>query len=289
VTKNKAIHHFGREAPFTMSREMSPASDHRLPRHFRREGPTLGALVLLLAILATGCDTPPDPAETVIHRGIEAHGAKERFDRIRIDFDFRGDGFVLERDRGRFHYERIRFDEEGRRIVEVMDNEGTRFLVDDRPVTIDEETRASIETAVNSVIYFGFLPFRLDDPAVRARDMGTAEFEDRTLETVEVTFEPEGGGVDWEDRFIYWFDAEEGTLEYLAYRFHTGDGGTRFRRAINRRDIDGILIQDYENFTADPEIRDIAEYLDRYRAGELTLVSEVRLENVRISSPDPED
>ncbi len=242
------------------------------------------ALLLLTALAAAACDTAGSDAHRVVQRAIDVHGG-EHFEQVQVEFRFRDHTFHVHRDRGAFRYERMGVDDEGRATREVMDNDGTRAWVGDAPVELDPDARASIETAVNSVVYFAFLPFRLDDPAVILRDLGEAELEGRVQRKIEVTFEQEGGGRDWEDRFIYWFDRERGTLDYLAYLYHTGDGGTRFRRAVNRRTLGGILIQDYENYTADPRITDVADYDRWFEDGLLTLVSEIRLEDVDVSEP----
>lgn len=242
-------------------------------------------LVLLFLGLATGC-TPPDPAQRAVERAIEIHGG-ERLDEGQVTFTFRGNEFRMVRSGGRFLYERSRTDTLGHRIREWMDNEGTGRNVDGVPERLDDQERARIETAVHSVVYFGFLPFRLQDPAVRLQDLGRAEVEGRGYRKVEVTFEEEGGGSDWEDRFVYWFHEEEGTLDYLAYRYHRDGGGTRFRRAVNRRWVDGVIVQDYQNFRPIRPIDDIADFDRLLEAGELELLSMVELEDVEISDPPP--
>ena len=246
-------------------------------------------LVLVTGFLVLqGCapgDSPSDsPARLAVDRAIEAHGG-ERFEQVHIEFRFRDHDFRVVRDRGRFEYERTGTDDEGRTVRERMDNDGTRAWVDDVPMELDDDTRASVETAVNSVVYFAFLPFRLDDPAVLLEDLGTTELEGRTQRKVEVGFRQEGGGRDWEDRFVYWFDEETGMLDYLAYRYHTGEGGTRFRKAVNRREAGGLVIQDYENYTADPDITDVAEYDRWFSEGRLRLVSDIRLEDLHVTDP----
>jgi len=54
---------------------------------------------------------------------------------------------------------------------------------------------------------------------------------------------------------------------------------------VNRREVGGVLVQDYENWTLDPEVDDVAAYGDAFAAGRLRLVSFVELENVRVSTP----
>ena len=128
------------------------------------------------------------------------------------------------------------------------------------------------------------LPFQLGDPAVTARYLGEETLDGEPYHRVEVTFEQEGGGRDWEDRYLYWFHIDEGTLDYFAYRYTMGEGGTRCRRAVNRRTVEGILIQDYENLVA-PGLEDIAEYGRAFEEGRLEWVSDVVLENVSVEPP----
>jgi len=204
---------------------------------------------------------------------------------MQADFEFRGDPFRVVYADGEFRFERRTVGPGGEDVVDRMDNDGTSRLVDGTPVTLTPAETASVETAVNSVVYFAFLPWRLQDPAVRLRDLGTAPLGGVTYRKIEVTFEADGGGRDWEDRFVYWFHPETGTLDYLAYHFHTGEGGTRFRRAVNRREEGGLLVQDYENYTSTRDLDDVADFDELYEAGELRRVSLVELDRLRITTP----
>lgn len=242
-------------------------------------------LVLVSLGLTAGC-AEVDPAQRAVERAIQVHGA-ESLDEAQVTFSFRGQEFRMVHSDGRFLYERSRTDTLGARIREWMDNEGTAREVDGVVEALDDQERARVETGVHSVVYFGFLPFRLQDPAVRLRDLGRSEVEGRGYRKVEVTFQQEGGGPDWEDRFVYWFDEGEGTLDYLAYRYHRDGGGTRFRRAVNRRWVDGVIVQDYQNFRPLQPVDDIAEFDRLLQARELELVSMVELEDVEISVPPP--
>jgi hypothetical protein len=236
---------------------------------------------LFTALLAAGCGAPAEGPEALLAEAIEAYGG-EVFERSEVTFDFRNARFRVVRDGGRFVYERDYVDAEGHRVQEGMSNDSTWKVVDGAPVALTPEERASVETSVNSVVYFGFLPFRLDDPAVIARDLGAGELEGRAYRRIEVTFQQEGGGQDWDDRFVYWIDPDALTLDYLAYRYHRDGGGTRFRRAVNRREVGGIMVQDYENFAPLVEVRDIAEFDRLYEEGHLNLVSMIKLERVEI-------
>lgn len=189
------------------------------------------------------------------------------------------------RDRGRFFYERSYEEPMGAIVREWMTNEETGWEVDGDRQELDARERDRVETAVNSVVYFGFLPFRLLDPAVQLRDLGTEEVGGEPYRMVEVTFQEEGGGQDWEDRFVYWFHQDRHTLDYLAYRYHRDGGGTRFRRAVNRREVGGLLVQDYENFRAPGGISDIAEYTRLHQDGALELLSRIELEDLTVADP----
>lgn len=241
-----------------------------------------GTALLLLPLLALSCGSPEDPVAAVVEDSIQAHGG-DRFDRVQITFAFRGTDFRLVRDRGRFLQERRYSDADGRQIREGMDNSGTWREVDGVRVELPPDEQRRVETAVNSVVYFGFLPFRLDDPAVVLRDLGDEEVDGQPYRRVEVTFQEEGGGDDWEDRFVYWFHAADHTLDFLAYRYFRGEGGTRFRRAVNRREVGGLLVQDYENYAPLDEVADIADFHRIMEEGGLELLSMVELDDVEVT------
>ncbi|MEX2531853.1 MAG: DUF6503 family protein [Gemmatimonadota bacterium] len=231
-------------------------------------------------------EVAPDPVTQIVESSIERHGGP-LFESSRIGFTFRGARFEVERVGGRFRHSRRYADSHGRSVVEVMDNDGTRKEVDGAAVPLGPDERAATELAVNSVVYFAFLPFRLGDPAVRLRSLGAAEVHGAPYEKVEVTFHREGGGVDWDDRFVYWIHADDHTLDYLAHRYHRDGGGIRFRRAVNRRENGGLLVQDYENYRPVGEVADIADLDRRFEAGDLELLSLIELEEVEVAPIAP--
>jgi hypothetical protein len=234
----------------------------------------------MVAVLP-GC-APEDPTARVIGEAIERHGG-EVFRDMDVSFTFRGARFRVVQDGGLFRYERRYVGPRGEVVEESLSNEGAHRLVDGSPIPLDQADQARVETAVNSVVYFGFLPFRLQDPAVVLRDLGEVTVHDRPYRKVEVTFREEGGGDDWEDRFVYWFHRDDRTLDYLAYRYHRDGGGTRFRRAVNRREVGGLLLQDYENYTGIQEVGDIADYDRLMERGLLRLVSVVGMEDLVVN------
>src|SRR5690606_31989160 len=137
----------------------------------------------------------------------------------------------------------------GRRVEDVIDNDGLRRLVDGVAVPLDPVEAARTNTTVNSVAYFALLPFPLRDPAVRLRHLGPDTLRGVPYERVEVTFAPEGGGRDWQDRYLYWLHPEAHTVDFLAYTYELGANevgpfatGSRFREAVHARTVGGVRV-----------------------------------------------
>ncbi|MEM1041852.1 MAG: DUF6503 family protein [Bacteroidota bacterium] len=256
------------------------------------------AAALLAAALVAGC-TEPDPAGpsvqpappdavpepdsvavAVIGRTRAAHGS-DLLDASVVTFDFRGRAFRAERSRGRFAYART-WDEDGRTLRDVLDNGGVRRTVDGTPVALSEAEALAVEEAVNSVVYFALIPHGLADDAVQPRHLGSDSLGGEVYDLVEVTFRPEGGGRDYQDRFLYWVHREQSTVDYLAYSYEVNGGGARFRRAVNARAAGGARFADYENYTADPLAPPLEALGRMWEADSLRLLSEVVLDRVRV-------
>jgi hypothetical protein len=237
--------------------------------------------MLCAVALLSGCERSVETPEDVIRAAIDRYGG-DAFDQVAVRWEFRGVPFEVHRDRGLFRYQRTVADSLGRAHVEVMENDGTWIEVDGVRQEVDEATVRRIESAVNSTVYLGFLPFRLDDSAVRLQDLGTGEVAGESYRKIQVTFQEDGGGRDWQDRFVYWFREGDWTLDYLAYWEAVDPPVTRFRRAMNRREVGGIVVQDYENFTAEDDAVDISDYDRLFEEGRLTLVSVIEFDEVNV-------
>ncbi len=238
-----------------------------------------------LVLVITAACSPPDPpvtAQTAVDQAIAWQNG-EVLNQAEVTFDFRERQFRVYRNKGIFEYERIYVDSTGANLREVLSNDGLFREVDGERVELDSASYASTETAVNSVVYFALLPLPLNDAAAQKRLLGESQVNGRAYRKVEVTFVPEGGGRDHDDRFIYWIDSETGALDYLAYYFHVDEGGARFREAYNVREIEGVRIADYHNYSAEGITFETVEQFDSLHAAGLTkLVSEIDLENVAI-------
>ncbi|MEM6785606.1 MAG: DUF6503 family protein [Bacteroidota bacterium] len=226
-------------------------------------------------------------ARALLDTTIAVHGG-DALDRARMAFVFRGTPFVLTRDAGRFVYERTRTDEAGLPVRDVLDNDGLRREVSGTAVPMDDRETRRTETDVNSVAYFALLPAPLTDPAVTPRYLGQDVIAGEPYERVEVTFAQDGGGRDWQDRYVYWLHAETRTMDYLAYSYELApdadgpnDTGHRFRIATNARTVGGVRVQDYRNHTAD-SIEALDDYAALVGTERLRRVSDVVLDSVTV-------
>jgi hypothetical protein len=231
--------------------------------------------------------SPRDSAAVIIERARRVHGA-DVLDRADVSFSFRGTPFTVRRDGGAFEYARIVVDS-GDVVRDVLDNDGFRRTVGGRPVTLPEAEARAAEGAVNSVVYFALLPYPLADPAVQSRLVGADTLGGEPYRLVEVTFRPEGGGRDYQDRFLYWIHRDRSTVDYLAYSYDVNDGGIRFREAFNPRTVGGVRFADYRNYAPDSVEPRLEALAQMFEADSLTLVSEIVLDSVRVTLLGRED
>ena len=223
-------------------------------------------------------------AVALIQRVRAAHGS-HRLDSATVTFTFRGTPFEVEREGGRFAYTRVWTDSTGSGR-DVLSNDGVVRFVDGEPVPLDVEAARIAEEKIGSVVYFALLPYALADPAVQPRLVGQDTLSGRGYELLEVTFRKEGGGRDYQDRFLYWVHPEQATIDYLAYSYEVNGGGARFRQAVNPRTVGGVRFADYVNFAAEP-----ATPLERlwalWATDSLELRSRIVLEDVRVFATEP--
>ena len=215
-------------------------------------------------------------AQSIINKSIKVHGGK-KVANGHFSFDFRKHHFTYKRNNGEFEYSRTN-KETG--VKDILTNGGLVRIEDERKVELSEKQKRSYARSVNSVHYFAFLPYFLNDNAVIKEFIGETQIKGKDYYKIKVTFDQEGGGDDYDDVYIYWIDQEEYTLDYLAYSFHVDGGGVRFREAYNTRKVKGVIFQDYINYKHDKETP--VEKLDSfYENNELTELSRIELLNVK--------
>ena len=241
--------------------------------------------VLLLA--AGGCDSPePTPsAAAVIDSARAAHGASILESAV-VTFNFRGDSYRIRQEEGHFHYRRSYTDSLGRAVTDGITPQGAYRVAEGDTVLLSAAERDDVHTTVNSVAYFALLPEPHGDPAVRPTYSSRDTIDGVPYHRVQVTFQQEGGGEDWQDVFLYWFHSDTYAMDYLAYAYGQGpneEAGTRFREAYNIRRIGGVRMSDYHNYTADTLSADqMEQYPDLLAQEALRLVSRIELDSVQV-------
>lgn len=227
--------------------------------------------------------TSEDKAQTIIDESIGFHGLHV-LDNADFSMTFRGMDYTYSNEKGRYQYTRTQTDSTGAEVVDILNNMGFGRYINDEEVTLTDERTGAYTRSVNSVIYFFRLPYGLNDEAVNKEYLGETDIKGKAYHEVKVTFEQEGGGEDFDDVFLYWFDKEDYSMDYLAYLYHTDGGGIRFREAINQREVNGVLVQDYINLRPEDENIDIMTIDELYEAGELRKLSEIINENIQITA-----
>ena len=233
-------------------------------------------LFLITSILSCA---PEDKARTAIHEAIEIHGG-DLYDKSEISFRFRDRDYSALNDGGVYQYVRV-FEDSTGLVRDVLNNDGFYREINGQQVDVIDTMAAKYARSVNSVIYFAMLPDALDDAAVVPEYMGTKEIKGTTYDKIRVTFRQEGGGKDYEDVFIYWFDTETRDMDYLAYLYYTDEGGIRFREAYNPRVVNGMKFYDFINYQ--PKDTLILDAIDEaYLNGELEELSRIELEDIQV-------
>lgn len=254
------------------------------------KSPLLAIPAALIGVLAlNGCQTSTSPsAEDQLIEEMTTFQGRNRIDRTHIEFNFRQYAYDIFRFDGQFRYSRSFEDDSLGHVLDVLDNDGVYRFVNDSLTPQTTLKRNSIETDVNSVVYFALLPYNLTDPAVISRDLGTDTIKGTEYRLLEITFQQEGGGRDYEDRFVYWIDKTEPVISYMAYFYHTDGGGSRFRQAVDRRRVGDILFADYLNFKASPDTvgSRVELFGELFNEDAVELVSEVRLDSLRVTPLD---
>lgn len=239
-------------------------------------------LGLYSVLLLIGCKQQPGPsadAQQIVDLAIEASGG-ERYQNSRIEFTFRDRKYIAYREKGQRVLKRIT-EKDTTRIEDVLSGSSFERTVDGVSQQLADTTRQKLSDAVNSVHYFAYLPNGLNDPAVNKTYLGVAKIGDSQYHKIKVTFDQEGGGTDFEDIFVYWFNTQTHLPDFLAYEYHTNGGGIRFREAYNERKVGGIRFVDYRNFKYEGPLS--VTYLDSlFSAGDLELFSLIQLEDIEV-------
>lgn len=245
--------------------------------------------VVILSLVFLACNEKKEPdelsANEIINESIKVSGG-EKFKNSIIRFNFRDKYYVARREKGKFSLIRI-FTEEKDSVFDLLTNTGFERQLNNKSVKLVDSMQTRYTASVNSVHYFSTLPYGLNDKAVNKALLGEEKIKDKNYYKIQVTFNEDGGGEDYEDVFVYWIDNTLFKVDYLAYSYNEDDGvGMRFREAYNERYVNGLRFVDYNNYKTEDasiELFDLAKALD---SNQLKLLSKIELENVEVDLID---
>ena len=220
--------------------------------------------------------------QDIVNKSIEVSGGN-LYSSCSISFTSRDIRYELENSTGSKILKRI-VNNDSTTVLDVLKHNSFQRYINGNPVIVADSMATKYSNSINSVHYFAYLPYGLNDPAVNKKFLGETQIGDRQYYKVEVTFDEKDGGEDFDDIYIYWFNKETFKPDYLAYEFNVDGGGTRFREAFNERIINGIRFVDYNNYKAAANIS-VYELEALFKTKELELLSTISLEDIEVN-PD---
>ena len=241
-------------------------------------------IVLLLVVLSIGSCKKDQilSAEDWVNACIKSHRMDD-FNNKKVAFSFREFNYTQNKDAQGIIYTRSK--KKSPEQIDVLHSKnGFSRTLNNEPVILSDSLASIYSESVNSVLYFFRLPFSIKDTGAVKTALNSEQIKNRLYQKIDVTFTPENGGVDYQDNFRYWIDKETKKLDYLAYQYHSDGGGIRFRAVVNRKTIDGVVFQDYENYKAQKN-SSLDELTDLYKKGKLELISMIINDSIRIVKP----
>ncbi len=236
----------------------------------------------IILLLACKTDHPQKPKNKIlpenkispayiIQKAIEYSG-KDKIQDNKITFKFRDKIYISESVCDQFKLIRI---DSSKNVKDVLYKNEIERKINGKTVQLADTTSTNIKSSINSVHYFVHLPYRLKDPAVQAQRLKDDTINEKGYYKLQVEFNESGGGEDFQDIYHYWFDQEDFSLDYLAYKFYTNDGGMRFRAKRVEKRLNDIIFQDYNNFKPSSDTTQIDELSKAYQNNKMIKVSEI--------------
>lgn len=216
-------------------------------------------------------------SKRLLTKAINAHGG-DLYQKAHYSFMFRGNTYQFKNEGFNYEYTKI-YKKDKNDIKDVLNNGTFTRTINNKPVELSEKEIASGTGAINSVIYFATLPYKLNDAAVNSEYVEQTTIKGELYDVIEVTFSQEGGGEDHDDQYYYWINSTTNKIDYLAYNYSVNKGGVRFRSANNKRIVDGITFQDYVNYEA-PVGTPLKNLPALYETNKLKELSKIDTENV---------
>lgn len=222
-----------------------------------------------------------ETAQSIIDKAI-AISCMGNCEQANIAFTFRKNSYTSIRKGGDYILTSVKHDSTGI-VRDELTNEGFSRTVNGALVTLTEEDALKYGNNVNSVHYFAQLPYGLNAPAVNKTLLGEIVIKGNNYYQIAVDFNEEGGGTDFEDKFVYWIHKEHYTLDYLAYSYAVNGGGIRFREAYNPRVVNNMRFVDYNNYKPATLQTKLEELPVLFENGSLKLLSKIETEEVEVT------
>ena len=232
-------------------------------------------LALLGLLLLAACHTGPSyTSDEWVDQSIQAHGLDQWNGQI-IAFDFRDHHYTLWRQNGQYEYTRFKVD--GKKATLDRLNSAGDFsrTINDLAVNVPDSLQVKYSESINSVGYFFALPLPLKDKAVIKENGALITIGGKQYQTLNIRFNQEGGGTDFEDEFRYWINTETLLVDFLAYQYATDGGGVRFREATARTEASGMVFQNYKNFKPEEKSTPLDSLPSLWEKEGLILLSEI--------------
>lgn len=232
---------------------------------------------IIIALAISSCNQKPD-AQKIINQSIAFYGM-DKIEGKTISFDFRKKHFEVQFKEGNYLYESTFSSDSLGQIKDQLSNKGfVREIIGLITPQTEKDSLKHAE-AINSVVYFAFLPLKLNDPAAKKNYLNTVKIKEKTYHQIEVSFASENGGSHFDDVFYYWFDIEDASLDYLAY----SAGGNRFRSFKSSLNSEGLTLQNYINYQSkEGEKTPLKDYPQLFEKNQLEKLSEIVLENLMV-------
>jgi hypothetical protein len=238
-------------------------------------------IVFPIFLFFLSCQSPKsENAQEIIQKALHQSG----FDKssFSVDFDFRNYHYTFIRKPSFYSFSRSTIQKD----VEVKDvmtsSKPLQRFIDGKMILLSDSLQRVYSNSLNSVMYFFQLPKPLQDTAAINELVGAVVIHGETYWTLKVTFKEEGGGEDFQDEYRYWINQKNHEIDYLAYNYLTDGGGTRFRRAVNKRKIEGIFFQDYVNYKSFQKFEQLDSLPSLFEKKELKQVSLIENKNIRV-------
>ncbi|SNZ00688.1 DUF6503 family protein [Flagellimonas pacifica] len=219
-------------------------------------------------------------AQEIVDKSIKASGG-ELYTNNGASFVFRDKKYISQNVEGKKILKRISI-LDSVIIMDIKTNSAFQRFMNDSLVNLPDSISNRYSNSVNSVHYFARLPLGLNDKAVNKELLGEEIIKGKEYHKVKVTFDQAGGGDDFDDTYVYWFNKESFKPDYLAYDFHVNGGGQRFREAYNERYVNGIRFVDYKNYKPKKKGTGILEIGQLFENGELELLSKIKLSEIEV-------